>query len=91
VKHTSVFSSPKCCGDPTIVPPTRIAIVVLGSASARKNYPDTLRRIRYYDAEQDRRIGFLTNNLDLPALIICQLYKSRWQVELFRSHDRLGW
>jgi hypothetical protein len=57
--------------------------VVLGSASARKNYPDTLRRIRYYDAEQDRRIGFLTNNLDLPALIICQLYKSRWKVELF--------
>jgi Domain of unknown function (DUF4372)/Transposase DDE domain len=58
-------------------------IVVLGSASARKNYPDTLRRIRYYDAEQDRHIGFLTNNLDLPALTICQLYKSRWQVELF--------
>jgi hypothetical protein len=58
-------------------------IVVLGSASARKNYPDKLRRIRYYDAEQDRRIGFLTNNLELPALIVCQLYKSRWQVELF--------
>jgi hypothetical protein len=57
--------------------------VVLGSASARKNYPDPLRRIRYHDAEQDRYIRFLTNNFDLPALTICLLYKSRWQVELF--------
>src|SRR5260370_15068732 len=57
--------------------------VVLDSDSARKNYPDTLRRIHYYDAKQDRHIRFLTNNFDLPAPIICQLYKSRWQVELF--------
>jgi len=57
--------------------------VVLDSDSARNNYPDTLRRIHYYDAEQDRHIRFLTNNFDLPALTICLLYKSRWQVELF--------
>ncbi len=57
--------------------------VVLGSDSARENYPDILRRIHYYDAEQDRHIRFLTNNFDLPALTICLLYKSRWQVELF--------
>ena len=57
--------------------------VVLGSVSAGKNYPDPLRRIHYYDAEQDRHIRFLTNNFDLPALTICLLYKSRWQVELF--------
>jgi len=57
--------------------------VVLASATARKNYPDILRRIHYYDAEQDRHIRFLTNNFDLPALTICLLYKSRWQVELF--------
>jgi len=57
--------------------------VVLDSVSARTNYPDTLRRIHYYDAEQDRHIRFLTNNFDLPALTICLLYKSRWQVELF--------
>jgi hypothetical protein len=57
--------------------------VVLGSVSARKDYPAALRRIRYYDAEQDRHIRFLTNNFDLPALTICLLYKSRWQVELF--------
>jgi hypothetical protein len=57
--------------------------VVLDSDSARNNYPDPLRRIHYYDAEQDRHIRFLTNNFDLPALTICLLYKSRWQVELF--------
>jgi Domain of unknown function (DUF4372)/Transposase DDE domain len=57
--------------------------VVLDSVSARTNYPDTLRRIHYYDTEQDRHIRFLTNNFDLPALTICLLYKSRWQVELF--------
>ena len=57
--------------------------VVLASAASRKHYPDPLRRIHYYDAEQDRSLQFLTNNFDLPALTICQLYKSRWQVELF--------
>jgi len=57
--------------------------VVLASVASRKHYPDPLRRIHYYDAEQDRSLRFLTNNFDLPARTICQLYKSRWQVELF--------
>ena len=57
--------------------------VVLTSAASRKHYPDPLRRIHYYDAEQDRSLRFLTNSFDLPALTICLLYKSRWQVELF--------
>jgi len=57
--------------------------VVLAAAASRKHYPDPLRRIHYYDAEQDRSLRFLTNNFDLPALTICLLYKSRWQVELF--------
>jgi len=57
--------------------------VVLASASSRKHYPDPLRRIHYHDAEQDRHLRFLTNNFDLPALTVCLLYKSRWQVELF--------
>ncbi|MGO9096895.1 MAG: IS4 family transposase [Bryobacteraceae bacterium] len=57
--------------------------VVLASAASRKHYPDPLRRIHYHDAEQDRSLRFLTNNFDLPALTICLLYKSRWQVELF--------
>lgn len=57
--------------------------VVLATADSRKHYPDPLRRIHYHDAEQDRSLRFLTNNFDLPALTICLLYKSRWQVELF--------
>jgi hypothetical protein len=57
--------------------------VVPGTAASRKNYPDPLRRVHYHDAEQDRHLCFLTNNFDLPALTICLLYKSRWQVELF--------
>ncbi len=57
--------------------------VVLASAASRKHYPDPLRRIHFHDEEQDRNLRFLTNNFDLPALTICSLYKSRWQVELF--------
>ena len=63
--------------------------VVLASALSRKHYPDALRRIHFYDAEQDRRLRFLTNNFALPALTICLLYKSRWQVELF--FESLTW
>ena len=57
--------------------------VVLAAAASSKNYPDPLRRIHYHDAEHDRSLRFLTNNFDLPALTVCLLYKSRWQVELF--------
>ena len=55
---------------------------LVGPKSSRL-YPDPLRRIAFYDAENDRRFVFLTNNFDLPALTIAQLYKCRWQVELF--------
>jgi hypothetical protein len=57
--------------------------VVLTSAASRKKYPDPLRRIHYYDEKHQRHLKFLTNNFDLPAITICHLYKSRWQVELF--------
>jgi IS4 transposase len=67
--------------------------VVLTSAGSRKHYPDALRRIHFYDAENDRHLRFLTNNFDLPALTICLLYKSRWAVELFfkwiKTHLRI--
>ena len=46
-------------------------------------YPENLRRIRYCDGETDRQLIFLTNNFSLPTLAIPQLYKCRWQVELF--------
>src|ERR1700686_3135680 len=55
----------------------------LGGFYSRKDFPDKLRLVRFYDSVQDRRFSFLTNHLLLPALTICQLYKMRWQVELF--------
>ena len=48
-----------------------------------KGYPEALRRIRYCDQENARQLIFLTNNFSLPTLSIPQLYKCRWQVELF--------
>ena len=57
--------------------------IVLHGWGASKDYPDTLRRISYFDPETEKRFVFLTNNLVLPALTIAQLYKCRWQVELF--------
>ena len=57
--------------------------VMLTSAASLKNYPDPLRRVRFYDLDQRRWLVFLTNNFDLPALTIAQLYKARWKVELF--------
>ena len=53
-----------------------------GFYSARQ-YPNTLRRIKHYDADTQRSFVFLTNNFLLPSLTIAQLYKCRWQIELF--------
>jgi len=50
---------------------------------SKQSYPERLRRIRYFDAARRRWLVFLTNNFSLPALTIAQLYKCRWQVELF--------
>jgi hypothetical protein len=46
-------------------------------------YPQYLRYVVFYDAKTDKRLCFFTNNFELPALAIAQLYKSRWQIELF--------
>jgi hypothetical protein len=48
-----------------------------------KDYPIPLRRVKFYDAKHDKLLVFLTNNFDLPALTIAELYRCRWQVELF--------
>jgi transposase len=48
-----------------------------------KDYPDKLRRIKYHDIQTNKTLVFLTNNFILPALTICDLYRYRWQVELF--------
>ena len=57
-------------------------IVLTGFYSA-KDYPDKMRRICYFDTEREKDLTFLTNNFALPSLTIAQLYKCRWQVELF--------
>jgi Domain of unknown function (DUF4372)/Transposase DDE domain len=57
--------------------------VILVAPGSIPHYPAALRRVRYFDAEHRRVLVFLTNNFELPALTIADLYKSRWQVELF--------
>jgi len=57
-------------------------IRLTGPKSSRR-YPAPLRRIHYFDAEKDLRLIFLSNNFQLQALTIAQLYRARWQVELF--------
>ncbi len=57
--------------------------VILTAIESVKAYPDVLRRVRYFDVETNQRLGFLTNNFSLPAITIAQIYKCRWQVELF--------
>ena len=57
--------------------------IVLQGLKTSHLYPAPLRRVAYYDAEHDRRLVFLTNNFELSALTIAQLYRCRWRVELF--------
>jgi DDE family transposase/uncharacterized protein DUF4372 len=57
--------------------------VILTTINSAKAYPDALRRVSYHDADTDKRLKFLTNNFALPALTIAQIFKARWQVELF--------
>jgi hypothetical protein len=55
----------------------------LSGPKSSRRYPAPLRRVHYFDAEKDLRLIFLSNNFQLPALTIVQLYRARWQVELF--------
>lgn len=57
--------------------------IVPQNSYAQKNYPEKLRRIRYLDVNTNKRLVFLTNNFMLPAKTIAELYRCRWQVELF--------
>jgi len=58
-------------------------IVMPGGFYTRKDYPDKLRRIRFFDRQTNKHFVFLTNNFTLPPAAIANLYRSRWQVELF--------
>ena len=58
-------------------------VVVLTGFYTKKAYPEKLRRVKFFDAENNRRFVFLTNQFGLPPETIASLYRSRWQVELF--------
>lgn len=57
--------------------------IVLKGYYTKQKYSDKLRRIRFYDSEKEKHLVFLTNNFDLPAATITELYRCRWQIELF--------
>jgi hypothetical protein len=57
--------------------------IVLTTFYPAKKYPAVLRRIRFFDADKQETLVFLTNNFQLDAWTITQLYKARWQIELF--------
>lgn len=57
--------------------------ILLDGFYTRQDYPAQIRRVRYNDPETGKALVFLTNQMALPALTVCALYKSRWQVELF--------
>jgi hypothetical protein len=65
----------------------------LNAKQAQRDYPEKLRRIRYYDAENALSLVFLTNNFSLPALTIAEIYRRRWEIEVFfrwiKQHLRL--
>ena len=58
-------------------------IIVLTGVESQHDYPEQLRRIKYHDREIDKTFNFLTNNFTVPAQTVADLYKQRWQVELF--------
>jgi hypothetical protein len=58
-------------------------IISLNNRVPRRGYPERFRRIRYVDPDTKTRLVFLTNNMLLPALTIAEMYRCRWQVELF--------
>ena len=57
--------------------------IMLTGVNSPKDYPDQLRRIKYHDATTGKTFSFLTNNFNVPAQTIAELYRHRWQVELF--------
>jgi hypothetical protein len=57
--------------------------IILTGLQSRKDYSDKLRRVKFFDEEKRRSFSFLTNNFIVPALVIAELYRCRWKVELF--------
>ena len=57
--------------------------VILSSVESATAYPDPLRKVSYFDTERNKRLKFLINNFTLPARTVADIYRQRWQVELF--------
>lgn len=57
--------------------------IMLTGVNSKSNYPQQLRRIKYYDSKSNKTFNFLTNNFTIPAQTVADLYRYRWQVELF--------
>jgi hypothetical protein len=57
--------------------------ISLTGIPTKHQYPDNLRRVKYYDNKSSKWFSFLTNNFIVPALVVAELYRCRWQVELF--------
>ena len=60
--------------------------IVLTGIHTKKYYPDKIRRVKFFDDQKDRSFSFLSNNFLLPALVVAELYRCRWHVELFFKH-----
>jgi hypothetical protein len=58
-------------------------VIELVTLKSKKAYPEKLRRVSYYDKERKKRLVFLSNNFEIPAKMVADIYKQRWQVELF--------
>jgi hypothetical protein len=57
--------------------------IVLTGTTTKKHYPEKIRRVKFFDEEKRRSFSFLSNNFIVPPLVIAELYRCRWQVELF--------
>ena len=57
--------------------------ILLTGVQSAKDYPEQLRLVKFFDSETNKRFAFLTNNFEIDALTVAQLYKCRWKVELF--------
>jgi hypothetical protein len=79
LKFKRLYSAPKS-GEPGIRADQVIALV---THKSKKGYPERLRRVSYFDKERKKRLVFLSNNFDVTAKTVADIYKQRWQVELF--------
>ncbi len=58
-------------------------VVKLSGYNQTKDYPETIRRVKFFDAENEKMFVFLTNNFEIPTFTVALLYKNRWKIELF--------